>query len=613
MATAPLSADQAIPTDVELARLAATPRQRLLRWLDRAAIYQPAVLPLVLVPILVVVMNRSLHPLMSAWGLQLLSASGDLPLMAILDPSDRPDAVALYHPPLLDWIARLITGVVPTRSALWWTSISSITAAMLVLTVSGLARQVGGGRLGLMSVLLLVVDVPVIGLAGHPSPAALANGLAVLAIWGGASHLRTARGLASWPLLGAGLALGACGLLHGGLPLLALLVLTAYWLLIVIERRQASTRAFPMFRWKDTLSRPGSLMLLAATGFAVSGWWWLLMINRHGMDVWSQASWQEPVFPNVAQTVGRADTVLDRTAFGLGFAAFPAAVLGLLSLGTPRDGKASGTIGRRLIAVWLVVATAHWVWLRTTSRLSLPELELGLIFSRLPWLIMAAVGWQAICDRKVSNTAIQFALAAWAGLATADRLVVDSVDTVWSAEPLRWFFAAVTATLALSLAMLIALSARGWDKEARRGLVWNGLLCVIAVASVSTAWKAFATRVSDDSEWRQLRSHLAAIEQPDRCILIVSRKPGEDPVETPVELRYVVKSVWPNLLPTETKSWTTASNLATADPKTSRRTVLIACGPNGLGEFPGTGLVLRPIAPPSIPPGWEIAAFTVAP
>ena len=146
MATAPLSADQAIPTDVELARLAATPRQRLLRWLDRAAIYQPAVLPLVLVPILVVVMNRSLHPLMSAWGLQLLSASGDLPLMAILDPSDRPDAVALYHPPLLDWIARLITGVVPTRSALWWTSISSITAAMLVLTVSGLARQVGSQR-----------------------------------------------------------------------------------------------------------------------------------------------------------------------------------------------------------------------------------------------------------------------------------------------------------------------------------------------------------------------------------------------------------------------------------------------------------------------------------
>jgi hypothetical protein len=612
MATAIPSTERTLPTDRDLARLAATPKQRLLRWLDRAAAYEPAILPLVFVPILVVVMNRSLHPLMAAWGLQLLSGSGNLPLMAILDPSDRPDAVALYHPPLMDWIVRLFTAVIPTRSDLFWTPLSALTTAALVLAVAGLARQVGGGRLGLMAVALLVTDVPVIGLAGHPSPAALSNTLAVLAIWGGARHLKSTRRLASWSLLGAGLALGACGLLHGGLPLMALVVLTAYWLLLLIERRrQVPVRTIP--GWRDWVAPPASLLLLAMTGFAVAGWWWLFMIGRHGLEVWSQASWQEPVFPGVAQTIGRADTVLDRTAFGLGFAAFPLAILGLCSLGTPRDAKSGGTFGRRLLAVWLTVATIHWIWLRTTSRLSLPELELGLIFTRLPWLLMAAVGGLAICDRKVPNAAIQISLAMWAGLAAADRLAIEAIAPTPGVALPSWFLASAMATLAVSLAMLIVLHARGWDGEARRLLVWNGLLCVIALASVTTAWRAFATRVSDDSEWRQLRSQLAAIAPPDRCILVMLQKANSRPIETPVELRFVVKSVWPQLLPSETQSWTTAAGLAARGAGESGQTVLIACGPRGLGKFPGTGLVLRPIAAPSIPPGWEIAAFTIAP
>lgn len=610
MATAIPATERALPSDAELARLAATPKQRLLPWMERAAAYEPAILPLVIVPILVVLMNRSLHPLMAAWGLQLLSATGDLPVTAILDPADRPDAVALYHPPLLDWIARFVAMAIPTRSDLFWAPLSSLTTAALVLAVAGLARQVGGGRLGLMAVALLVTDVPVIGLAGHPSPAALSNTLAVLALWGGARHLRTSRGIASWSLLGAGLALGACGLLHGGLPLLAMVVLTAYWLLLVIERRwHWPARGH---NWRDVLTPPASLVLLALTVFAVAGWWWLFMIGRHGLDVWSQASWQEPVLPGVPQTIGRADTVLDRTMFGLGFAGFPLAILGMCSLGTPRDGKSGGTFGRRLLAVWLVVATVHWVWLRTTSHLSMPELELGLIFTRLPWLLMAAVGCQAACDRKVSNPAIQISLAAWAGLAAADRLAIESQVLISAFELPPWYLASIMATLAVSIAMLIVLNARGWDGEARRLLVWNGLLCVIAFATVSTAWRAFATRVSDDSEWRQLRSHLAAIDPPDRCILVMSQRPGSQPLETPVELRFVVKCIWPHLLPSETQSWTTAASLASRSSGEAGQTVLLVCAPRGLGKLPGTGLVLRPIAPPSIPPGWEIAAFTIA-
>ena len=228
MSAAIPAVERSLPTDGELARLAASPPRPLLRWLDRAAAYEPGVIPLLAIPILVVIMNRSLHPLMAAWGLQLLSGmSRDLPLSGILDPAARPDAIALYQPPLLDWLARLVARGIPTQTDLWWTPISALTTAGLLLAVYGLARQVGGGRLGLFAAALLVIDVPIVGLAGHPSPAALANMLVVFTLWGGAKHLRTARGLASWPLLGAGLSLGALALLHGGLTLLTFAVLIA--------------------------------------------------------------------------------------------------------------------------------------------------------------------------------------------------------------------------------------------------------------------------------------------------------------------------------------------------------------------------------------------------
>ena len=610
MSAAIPAVERSLPTDGELARLAASPPRPLLRWLDRAAAYEPGVIPLLAIPILVVIMNRSLHPLMAAWGLQLLSGmSRDLPLSGILDPAARPDAIALYQPPLLDWLARLVARGIPTQTDLWWTPISALTTAGLLLAVYGLARQVGGGRLGLFAAALLVIDVPIVGLAGHPSPAALANMLVVFTLWGGAKHLRTARGLASWPLLGAGLSLGALALLHGGLTLLTFAVLIAYWLLLVVERSGSEpVRKFrPKTVW-ERLLQPASLLLLALTAFAVAGWWWLFMLGRHGAEVWSQGAWQEPLFPGDLGTVGRADTLLDRMAFGLGFGAMPLAILGLISLGIPRDAKTGGSFGRRLLCVWLVVGTIHWLWLRSTSRLPLPELELGLIFARLPWRLMAAVGLLAVCDRRLPNPAIFAGLAAWAGLALANRLALDGVAQ--STDRFVGWFAGV---LLVAMIATFVLHARAWPAERRRHLVWNALILVAAVTSCGTAYRAFATRVSDDVEWRRLRSYLIDLGEIDRCILVVPHTTMQRQADSPIQLRFVLRSLWPELVPTLTQSWTTAASLAAQDAREGRRTLLIACSSSGLSAVPGTGVTLRPVVPSCFPPGWEVTGFTVAP
>ena len=69
--------------------------------------------------------------------------------------------------------------------------LGTMTTVFLLLAICLFARNLGGGRLALISGLLLATDPCLLQLSQSNSPAAMAVAWAVLALWGTASHLRS--------------------------------------------------------------------------------------------------------------------------------------------------------------------------------------------------------------------------------------------------------------------------------------------------------------------------------------------------------------------------------------------------------------------------------------
>jgi hypothetical protein len=165
-----------------------------------------------------------------------------------------------------------------------------LCTAGLIIAAYMLARRFGGERLGLVTALLLAFNPHVLRLAQEPVPQSAATMFAVLALAGAVAHWQKSGALASYQLLLGGIALGLCLLAGGPVALAVVLILLGYaaWWKVDGFRRSRSAE----FVDRSQLSRRTavrSVLVLAATGFAVGGWRTLLMGSRYGMAFWK--SW----------------------------------------------------------------------------------------------------------------------------------------------------------------------------------------------------------------------------------------------------------------------------------------------------------------------------------
>ena len=616
VATAPAQGDQ-------LLALSATPPRPLFPLIRRATALQPLLIPLLALPLLFAESQRNLTPQAAVWGLQILSGLAPNPSDAWRDPASRPNPPFPFHPPLQDWLARLPLSLFPPSQDAGWLLLGSLSTCFLLLSICLLARNLGGGRLALLAGLLLASDPCLLQLSQSNSPAALGVAWAVLALWGAAAHLRKGQRIVSWQLLGAGIALGACALTRGPLCLAVLVILVLNQIISTTNQCLYDQQRPELF-WSRCSNPWISLFVLCLTAFAVAGWWFMMMYSRYGSEFainwldptavaesWLQSAYQPRFWP-----------VSIRTLNGLGSAWLPLAAVGLASLRHGSDPQRFAHAGRGLMITWAIVATICWLWHLSEDGLNSLGQESWLTLARVPYLLLASIGALELLERRVAPWMTSIILSTILGLQIVDLSLLGYLEPqLPPTVSIGW--TALTCGLLGALAVAIA---ERWaaDRELLRRWVWSTVcLLALGISFVVTA-RALEARSPDEGEWRSLRAQLLKLGPRDECLLVMtSRQAGRTP-EPPAELRFILQAVWPRVRIARTDSWTTAASVLTgpsrsgshfrlpASPDEEQQApVIIACGRKGLGQMPGTGLVVKPAGESTFPGGWEIVAFTV--
>jgi hypothetical protein len=625
-------------SDRDLLRLSQSRPRPILGWLSNGAAFQPLLVPVLGLPLLFAGLFGGMTTEGAAWTLQWTSAVSADTVEARLDPAARPDAVCPVQPPLVDWLVRAVgdtTGLPVDRPL---PPLLIVCAFAMMWSVCGLAKGVAGAPVGLIAAVLVAVDTRFPALARNTSPAAAALLAAVLALRWLIDHQRKEGAWASWALLASGVSLGLTALINGPLAMAVVAVagvatgarLATGGRVTALAGAEpvASTGAARMGEgtlpsrphwsrtdwWKPfrgkALPLAGSFCLWCLTGFAVAGWWWLMMAGRHGAVMWTVDPWLANGLA-AAEDVGWLGNVppSDRVLGELGATWLPLAVLGIVALSRGFDDRKLTAVARPFLLVWATVGVGLWLALSRGDWLSAMTADAWLLFARIPLAILAAIGLWHACERRFPDALTTAAFGSVAALAAINVLGIwRGQDGPWDDERIGRMM--VGGMIAVWLAGAIARRSLTGHERARC-LVWSLTLTVALGCGAAAAAAALSRPPANDREWTAWRTQINRIENADRCILLSAAKGGGRIAEPPLELLAHLRCRWPNIEVTRTQSWTTAASLVTrgaaaTEPAT---TIIVACGRNGLGQIPGTGLNLRPSGPSCYPPGWEIATF----
>ena len=660
--------------DRELEQLAAEPARPLFPLLGHADAMIPFVVVLAFLPPLYAVANRTLTE-QGAWlglaGLKCLAVADPSELFAApallsfgdrspeailessLEPSLEPGQPFRFQPPLMTWLTALAMNGFGVGNAAGLVAAAYLCTAGLLIASYILAKRLGGERLGLITVLLLAFNPQILRGAQEPVPQSAAALFALLALAGLLVHWQKSSAFVSYPLLLAGIALGTC-LMAGGPVAIAVVVIVLVYVLcwkfeawqrdrsgIVWDRSQFSRR---------TAVR--STLVLAATGFALTGWTVLLPGSRYGGEFWSE--WlRGPAVAAVASHLASGLTPEmgpSRSAFfaavcelnRLAVAVFSLSLLGLAAI--VRDfWRAEEDPGKRhagILLVWVAVALLAWLLLGGPASGGAPIINVWETLLAIPLIIAAAMGMIEIAERRIGfllSLAVGLAALAdaalWGrqGLAGADRenKMTDFTDTG------GWGLGLIVPLAVAAAGIALATFARASEK--RRRFVLSGIL--LAIVLTNCWWGAFAVRRtnSGDRELDDLRAGLSKLPHVDRCTFVALSSPSRtSPSRTslalsasshasrglasrgqaassqpPAELIYTLASLWPKSAINFAGSWESAMRsagpeAALAEPGVA---VFIAWSPRGRGRGTAPDTILKTATAPFLFHGLEVVAY----
>lgn len=538
--------------DRRLLELAAPRPEPLFAVLRRAATLRPLLFLAATLPGLLVLSECVPDTRSSLWALRALDVLGTADFEDVIRPGQGGASQSLlFQPPLQAW---LVAGSMQTIGAARRMSPffpSYLWSALTVWCLYRLVSRFAGHRLAFIAALGFCAHPQVMLQIRSASPDSLATLLACLTAWLFLRHLQIPYGFVSWSLLGAGVAWGFCLLAAGPLAIVLAVILLIHAI------------AFPWVRLRTTeaplagrshRNQPGrqfrSWVLLLVTGIPFASWWLLMMSEHYGW--YFQYGWWTglPTTPPGRQTsLYLAESVASvRGHFQdwLGLQAWIAgwALLGFWKIGS--DWRGAGHDSRRelhhLALIWAVLAVALRTWIAGVSRALPLSVAIAEPLTIIPLLILAAVGIEAVLDRKAPTWGVAAAISMTVGLASL------GMTTSW------WLVAAVGLATFAGIMLVAALvtrpfsNDRPWQEPQVRPVLVGVLVCflagqVVECVRTASAWVPGSERIP------KFRQKLRDVPDIRRISVISPQSPP------PVQLRLLLRSIWPAAEFAVTEGW----------------------------------------------------------
>lgn len=610
--------------DRRLLELSVEPPPRLFPVLRHAPAMWPLIVLCVALTSLFACGQRTLSDEAALWGLKSLNCLTADTFEQFLDPGAAGSGELLqWQPPLMAWINALCLSCGARYASLLIVP-ALLTAAGLVFMAVAVARQLGDARLGLWTCAILVTNPVMLRLAQEPQPHALGLLLALCTCWGALRHWRGFPGLASPPLVFAGVSLGFCLLAAGPLALavLAVLMLFAVWQTTGAIVARTETNRPSGVVWKPYLS-VFSVATIGLTAFAVGGWWLMMMASRYGMEFWSAwCSWST----GSTSVKPTSDSSLLDSIRQIQGAAAPFFYLALLGAWCAfrRASRGGNARFQMLLLAWVAVGCVTFGLQDCSHPASPSGCALWQQFLLLPLLLLAGIGLLEICDRSVPDPAAFLVL-----VLTVVDVACLAQEAFWRMEanlpaqrlaplaaiiPWRYIPGAVLGTLLSIAALVCVLRIFCHSPALVKKRVLSALALVSLVGACTLSVLAVRARSPADDELDEVRIGLSKLTGITRCTLVAVNPSGADDGARTAPLRYLLKSLWPHADISQSESWGAALSPGLARERTdpSNLHLILAWGVRGHSQRPGATGALRAAGPALYYRGLEVATYTQA-
>jgi len=601
--------------DARLTQLASGRAAELFGILNRTTAWTPLVVLWAILPGLFVLHWQTLGTSDALWGLRSLD---------ILSTSDwvemiRGDSVEAvpgwkWQPPLGSWLTALVMSVAGPAQPLSLVLVSFVSTIGVVISSFVLLRRLLGPRFAFFATFMLACQGSVLWRYQAADPASLATLFALWAIWGAVGHAQDFEGWISLKLLIGGISLGLC-LLAGG-PL-AITVLVALLLASIGRHTNGGHTGHSkrLIHRSVTVGWPAikSLLLMGLMAFAVGGWWGLMVSSRDGLEFWH--GWFYAAGPMPAPTaswtrapgtVSLASSAIRQLVDLLGI------LCGLSLFGTWRAChevlRPTNPLKRRA-AILLLTWTGCALFLRGPAMLSAsaPAAPIEQLFLLLPLIALAAFAVEEISARHV-HVIVAVGVVVLSVAATFWRMLVPLTGIAPIAATQGWTTGLVVALLA---GLLWWLSNFTRSRDSRQRAVLSLLLVAVLSAHAVGGFASVAARPvdvrRDDLVLAAVRDRMAATDGFDACTFIAA-------ADLPPQLRFLVRSLQPQVVPTIAANWELAEPLILNQTFGRRRAVLIVewGGTGNPGTTPPIRVVkLNPVSPSDLYWGRFLRTFLV--
>jgi len=540
--------------DSELVRLAAAQRAELFPVFRRIVSFGPLVVLLAVVPgLYALIENPDLPDLGALWGLKSIEVLTGDGLGSRLDPPSAPEL--RWQNPLGSWLTAASMWIIGPSRPLSLILVGYLAHAAVVGSCFVLTRRLFDERFGFWVTVMLACHGPFLQQIDNPVPNALGLWLGIVALWGFVAHLDEGEGVVSWYLLAGGVALGACLISGGPLALAVTLVLLLYVLSLRGEQVQTK-RAETVVRKRFWVGRPAlkSLAAWILTGFAVGGWWVLMMSSYYGSEFRSAWLMGRQFVQHVpSEWTGVASRLLDQLGLLAGFV-----FLGIWQ--TARELLLSDDETRRrplyFLVAWAGVGLLVW---QAAPRLGAAPnvIDVWASFFVLAFITLAAVGVESIVARRFSVWQVAAVVTAAIGVQAAHRTDATVVPAIWLGLGI---FVVGTASWGL----------QRWcgHREPRRRQMLSALVIAPILANAWLGLAAVRSEHDGHDDLRWFAQGVAGVNHIGVCLIVSADPP-------PPQLSFSARSLWPDAQVELIEQWDQAADMLLADALESNQPVLL--------------------------------------
>lgn len=523
-----------IVDDAQLLRMAAEPPRSAARLLDRASAYSPLLLLLVIVLPILAATCASFESAAAITGLKALSVRHATTIDELLIPGlERPDSAVKFLPPLSSWLTALVIPLFPLGAVAGVLATSAVSLSIGAWGTARWMRSAVGSGLALAVAVLLTTHSQWLLMATTEASDALLISCLVLTGWGLWGHWRRYHSMVSLPLLGAGLAWGAA-LLAGGVLSLIFLGIVGIWCSWTWLPARNPVAAPLETTFIDRRGHGWALAIVFATGAAVAGWWYAMMLDRFGWPFLFSGSGLSVSELHPTSMATRLDQVqewLTRAVYlsGIGLFGVWRSARYLLT----RDRTPTGQL-LAFMLIWWSVSVAAVILLLIQPLELLVDMQRWQNFSVVPGTVLAAHGLTLMLQRQISTQAIL------GGVSVTVGSVIWALTLDWRVGLIIGGTLGIVLAASAPLAMGLRRTSLAWsESEIRRWIQGFAVLTVVGHAGLGADY--WWNPPEDRLTYQSCRIRLAPLAPPNRISLIVS-----DANEASPQLEYLIRSLFPH-------------------------------------------------------------------